>query len=315
MRIRELKDNDASEMHQWMTNPDITRDLHGNYNNSSIDDALEFIRFANAQNDEIHYAIVNDENEYQGTVSLRHIDHEGSLAEFAIVVLEKAMSRGYAWYAMVQMLKKAFDELGLEKVYWRVKGDNLRALRFFEKHGFNRLDEDVPGEIKDRHKNEKGLVWFAVLKGDDFENTLLNRGYIADCKVIRIKTVPTIEAGELSFFETMRDISFEIKRVYYISKVPEGVRRGFHAHKSLKQVLFCPYGKIQMILDNGEKREELTLSDPSIGILIDKPIWREMIWLEKNSVLVVGASDYYDPSDYIRNYEDYLSYRNESEEV
>ena len=67
------------------------------------------------------------------------------------------------------------------------------------------------------------------------------------CKVAHIKTIPTVDAGELSFFEANNDIPFDIKRIYYISKVPEGVRRGFHAHKELKQLLFCPYGRIQLI--------------------------------------------------------------------
>ena len=134
------------------------------------------------------------------------------------------------------------------------------------------------------------------------------RKSIAGCKIIRIKTIPTIEAGELSFFEANNDVNFDIKRIYYISKVPEGVRRGFHAHKELKQLLFCPYGKIQLILESNDIREEITLSDPSVGIVIDKPIWREMLWMEKNSVLVVAASEYYDVDDYIRDYDEFKEY-------
>ena len=104
-------------------------------------------------------------------------------------------------------------------------------------------------------------------------------------------------AGELSFYEANHDIDFEIKRQYYISKVPEGVRRGFHAHKKLKQLLFCPYGRIQLILENELGREEIELSDPSIGVVIDRPTWREMLWLQKDSVLCVAASEYYEVED------------------
>lgn len=89
------------------------------------------------------------------------------------------------------------------------------------------------------------------------------------------------ESGELSFFEATHDVSFEFKRMYYISKVPEGTRRGFHAHKKLKQLLFCPYGRIQLILENKYGREEIELSDPSIGVVIEEPTWREMLWLQK----------------------------------
>ena len=129
-----------------------------------------------------------------------------------------------------------------------------------------------------------------------------------NCKLININTVSTFDSGNLHFFEANHDINFEIRRIYYITKASEGIKRGFHAHKILKQLLFCPYGKIQIILDNGKIREEVILDDPSIGIVIDKPIWREMLWLQNDSVLVVAASEYYDEGDYIRDYNEYLSY-------
>ena len=120
--------------------------------------------------------------------------------------------------------------------------------------------------------------------------------------------MPTINAGELSFFEADKDIPFDIKRIYYITKVPEGVRRGFHAHKELKQLLFCPYGRIQLILENELGREEIELSDPSVGVVIEKPTWREMLWLQSNSVLCVAASDYYTTEDYIRDYDEFVRF-------
>ena len=148
------------------------------------------------------------------------------------------------------------------------------------------------------------MKWYSVLKGD----VLDNRTSVAGCKIIRIKTIPTVNAGELSFFETNHDLPFEIKRIYYISKVPEGVRRGFHAHRKLKQLLFCPYGRIQLILENKNGREEIELSDPSIGVVIDCTTWREMLWLQKDSVLCVAASDYYKVEDYIRDYQEFKEF-------
>ena len=157
---------------------------------------------------------------------------------------------------------------------------------------------DIPQTVQNRYKGIVDLKWYSVLKGDDINAC----DVVAGCKVVHIKTIPTMDAGELSFFEGDRDIPFEIKRVYYISKVPEGVRRGFHAHKKLKQLLFCPYGRIQLILENTHGREEIELSDPSIGVLIEECTWREMLWLQKDSILCVAASDYYNEDDYIRDY-------------
>lgn len=308
MYLRKLELKDAEPMLSWMHDPKVTQFMHQDYSTLQVNDAIDFITASEWLLDEKHMAIANDDDEYMGTVSLRHIDKLNGLAEFAIVIREEAMGKGYALHGMVEMLDKAFKYYGLEKIYWRVNKDNKRAIRFFTKLGFNMLDEDVPSNILERHSNEQNLVWFVVLKGDDYQNEVLSRGKIAGCKVVRIKTIPTIEAGELSFFEANHDIGFDVKRVYYISKVPEGVRRGFHAHKELKQLLFCPYGKIQLILENEEGREEITLSDPSIGIVIEKPTWREMLWLEKNSVLVVAASDYYKVEDYIRDYNEFKEY-------
>lgn len=78
----------------------------------------------------------------------------------------------------------------------------------------------------------------------------------------------------------------------------------YQKSKKLKQLLFCPYGRIQLILENKYGREEIELSDPSIGVVIEEPTWREMLWLQKDSVLCVSASDYYEVEDYIRDYEE-----------
>ncbi len=302
MRLRELRLEDAPLMAEWMSDENLTSGLHSDYSSKTIRDAEDFIRASQNSPTEKHYAIVSDEDEYMGTASLRYIDTEESAAEFSVAVRRHALRKGYAQHGMMEALDIAFGSLGLNSVYWRVKADNARAIRFFEKLGFHTLDQDVPPNILNRHREETDSVWFAVLRGDDYRNSALSRGTVAGNRIIRIKTVPTIEAGELSFFEAGQDVSFEIKRVYYISKVPEGRRRGFHAHKELKQLLFCPYGEIQLILDDGTVREEITLNDPSIGIVIDKPTWREMLWLKKDSVLCVAASDHYKVEDYIRDY-------------
>ena len=81
--------------------------------------------------------------------------------------------------------------------------------------------------------------------------------------------------------------------------------------RNLKQILFCPYGRIQLILENKNGREEIELSDPSIGVVIEECTWREMLWLQKDSVLCVAASELYDPEDYIRDYDEFRKYISE----
>lgn len=119
--------------------------------------------------------------------------------------------------------------------------------------------------------------------------------------LIDIKTVATEGKGALSFFEGMRDIPFEIKRIYYIHDVPKNVERGGHAHRNLSQLLVCTFGSIEVELDDGTERRRVVLDNPSKGLLVEGLVWREMRWIESDSVLMVAASDYYDEADYIRD--------------
>lgn len=299
MYLRKLELKDAPLMLSWMHDRSVIDNLRTDFFSKTLLDAENFVRSSWDDNRNVNLAIASVEDEYMGTVSLKHI--ENGSAEFAIVVRSEAMGRGYSWFGMESIIEKAFDEYGLDSVYWCVTRDNIRAVRFYDKHHFHEA-LDIPKKVLERYEGIENLKWYSVLRGDEFNV----RESVAGCKVIRIKTIPTVDAGELSFFEGTHEIPFDIKRVYYISKVPEGVRRGFHAHKKLKQLLFCPYGRIQLILENGTEREEIELSDPSVGVIIDKCIWREMLWLQKDSVLCVAASDFYKQEDYIRNYDEFL---------
>lgn len=307
MLLRSLELKDVPLMLEWMHDDIVTRDLNTNFAAKESGDVIDFILASADISKNLHLAIVSDNDEYMGTVSLKHIDRESSNAEFAITVRKAAMGRGYSWYGMTEIIRIAFEDLELDCVYWCVSLKNLRAVRFYNKHGFKQI-VDIAQNIQDRYKGKNDMIWYSVLRGDDYNNEAAARGHVAGCKIVRIKTIPTVDAGELSFIEANHDVNFDIKRIYYISKVPEGVRRGYHAHKTLKQLLFCPFGKIQLILDNGTMREEITLSDPSIGIVIDHPIWREMIWMQKDSVICVAASDYYEVDDYIREYDKFMEY-------
>jgi dTDP-4-dehydrorhamnose 3,5-epimerase-like enzyme len=114
------------------------------------------------------------------------------------------------------------------------------------------------------------------------------------------------ERGSLISLEENRNIPFEIKRVYYIFNTAEGVRRGFHAHKKLKQVLVCVSGSCEILLDDGKEKTEILLDNPNKGLLIDSMIWREMFNFSSNCVLMVLADEVYDEVDYIRDYEEFL---------
>jgi len=306
MNLRKLEIKDAPLMLEWMHDFSVVENMHSNFASKTIKDCEEFIKNSFSI-ENIHFAVVSDQNEYMGTVSLKHIDRINSTAEFAITIRKIAMGCGYAWFGMHEILKYGFEKEKLNSIYWCVSKDNARACRFYDKHHFKEMF-DVRNDVLEHYKEIENLKWYVVNSSDNFSGS--ERNDILGCKVINVKTIGTEGAGQLSFFEGSHDVPFDIKRIYYISKVPEGIRRGFHAHKKLKQLLFCPYGKINLILDNGINREEILLDNPSIGVLIEKPMWREMLWIQKDSVLCVAASDFYDVEDYVRDYSEFKKLAN-----
>jgi len=125
-----------------------------------------------------------------------------------------------------------------------------------------------------------------------------------------LKKIGQKDIGFLSIFEAEKEIPFKIKRIYYIYQVPKGVKRGMHAHIKLEQALWCPYGEIEIILYNGKKKTKYILNSPEKILYVGSGIWRDMFWIKENSVLCVAASEYYNESDYIRDYNDYLKMYN-----
>lgn len=115
------------------------------------------------------------------------------------------------------------------------------------------------------------------------------------------------ERGSLIALEENKNIPFDIKRVYYIFGTKENVRRGFHAHKKLNQVLVCLYGSCSILLDDGTVRKTIKLDDPSKGLVVREMIWREMFDFSKNCVLMVLASDFFDKNDYVRDYYGFIN--------
>jgi dTDP-4-dehydrorhamnose 3,5-epimerase-like enzyme len=114
------------------------------------------------------------------------------------------------------------------------------------------------------------------------------------------------ERGSLVALEGNKNVPFDIKRVYYIFGTKEGVSRGFHAHRNLKQVVVCVTGSCRFVLDNGKQREEVVLDRSTIGLLINDLTWREMYDFSPDCVLMVLANEHYDESDYIRDYQEFF---------
>ena len=114
------------------------------------------------------------------------------------------------------------------------------------------------------------------------------------------------DRGMLVALEEYKDIPFEIKRVYYMYDTKKDVHRGFHAHKSLEQILICIHGSCKVLLDNGTEKKIVSLEKPYEGLYISNNMWREMYDFSEDAVLMVLASEYYKEEDYIRDYNEFL---------
>lgn len=116
------------------------------------------------------------------------------------------------------------------------------------------------------------------------------------------------DKGQLVALEEFKDIPFRIKRVYYMYNTSEGVTRGFHAHKTLQQILVCVHGSCKISLDNGKEKTVVCLDKPNEGLYIPNSMWREMFDFSPDAVLMVLASELYDENDYIRDYDQFLEF-------
>ncbi len=114
------------------------------------------------------------------------------------------------------------------------------------------------------------------------------------------------ERGLLVAIEESRHIPFNIKRVYYMYDTQEKVRRGYHAHKKTTQVAIVLKGSCKFLFDDGYTKQDISLDNPAIGLLIEPLMWHEMYDFSDDCILMVLADDFYDESDYIRNYDDFV---------
>jgi hypothetical protein len=128
-----------------------------------------------------------------------------------------------------------------------------------------------------------------------------------DYEIIELPKI-TDPRGNLTFAEQLKNVPFDIKRVYWTYDVPGGESRGGHAHKALYQLVVAMSGSFTVTLDNGETRKTILLNHPWQGLLIKPNTWRTLDDFSSGAVCMVLASELFDEDDYIYEYEDFIQY-------
>jgi dTDP-4-dehydrorhamnose 3,5-epimerase-like enzyme len=131
---------------------------------------------------------------------------------------------------------------------------------------------------------------------------------IKDCIIHELPKIHN-RAGNITVLESIKDIQFNFKRIYYLYDIPGGESRGGHAHKNLHQLLVAAGGSFDVKLDDGEEKKIVNLNRPNFGLQIVPGIWRELKNFSSGAICLVLASTEYNEADYIRNYEDFLKYK------
>ena len=117
-------------------------------------------------------------------------------------------------------------------------------------------------------------------------------------------------AGNITAFNNGEGIvPFEVKRVFYLYDIPGGESRGAHAHQECHQFLIAASGAFEVMLDDGIVRRHVQLNRPYYGLHIPPSIWAQEINFSSGAICLVLASQVYDPDDYIRDYEQFLRYK------
>lgn len=132
---------------------------------------------------------------------------------------------------------------------------------------------------------------------------------IDDCKLIEIDQIGD-RRGHISVVENNREVPFEVKRVFYLYDIPGGESRGAHAHKACHQVLVAASGGFQVEVNDGKHKNIFSLNRPNQALHVPPGIWASEINFTSGAICLVLASHVYDEQDYLRDYKDYLRYRN-----
>ncbi len=223
---------------------------------------------------------------------------------FEIVVDDGKQSKTF-------VLNRSYYGLYIPKGMWReIKefSTNALALEF----------GSIPYTSDDYIRNYDEFKQYAINKHKNIEipplktHNNLQKGpfSVFDCSIVELDRHHSNRKGNLTVVENGITLPFDVKRVYYLYDVPGGENRGAHAHKELNQLIVAASGSFSVTLDDGKNKRTFFLNRPYQGLYVKPGLWRDLVDFSSGAVCMVLASDLYNKEDYIRDYTDFLNFRN-----
>ena len=162
MKLRSLKLEDAAPMLEWMHDASVVSHMGTNFASKTEADCLRFIENSLTDTENVNLAIADEDDIYLGTVSLKHMDPQRREAEFAITIRACAMGKGVSRFAMESILEQGFSQWNLRRIYWCVSPENVRAVRFYDKNGYPRVDAGTLNTAHYTPEQVRTYLWYAI---------------------------------------------------------------------------------------------------------------------------------------------------------
>lgn len=133
---------------------------------------------------------------------------------------------------------------------------------------------------------------------------------VNDCPIIDLGKFMGERKGDITVVENDGTLPFDTKRVFYLYDVPGGSSRGAHAHREQYQFIIATSGSFQVTLDDGIVRRTFFLNRPYKGLLVYPGLWSYLDDFSSGAICMVLTSEKYTADDYIRDYQEFLDFRN-----
>lgn len=296
LKLRLVETEDAQFILDLRNNENLNKYL--SRTDSSLENQKKWIenyKIREAEKKEFYFIIEDNLKSPYGTIRIYNINEGKKEFEWGSWILKEDRPRNFSYFSIIESFNFAFEQLSLKKALIEVYKENLKANYLYKKIGAKLVKNDF-----EKNFYEYSFEGFSMFKIDYLKGVELMKKY----RLINFNQLGD-NRGHLVVAEGNKDIPFDIKRIFYIYGTKENVTRGQHANKKSKFVLINLAGNCKIKVDDGINQEVIVLDKAHQGIYLEEMVWKDMYDFSVDSILLVLSSEYYDGSEYVRDYEEF----------